>query len=1334
MTTAAPPPTYPVVYQACEQWKRKLIDLSRNNRLLFFRDSKLSYLLLPRLDDHLVSKLLSETTIRLSVLLAETDATKQFSIARGIGRKAIENFEERGLETLYITLGIAAWPASDKGRHYAAPVILLPVKLESDARSDASARITITGEPQLNTVLLHVLTSDFGIQIEAQEVVDPSDTDNAWSMTSVFAQIQKLAGAIAGFEIAPTAYLGNFSFQKQTMVQDFEDHPNVFAAHPIVAALAGDSAAQQLVRPDAAPTDHRLLDHLPVEQEYLILDADSSQQSVLQDVLAGRNLVIQGPPGTGKSQTIANIIAACIAQGKRVLFVAEKRAALDVVAQRLQDSNLGHMLLDIHNAESSRKQFVQRMAETLQAVRTVPEVPTEQLHAQLADYRRELNAYVASQHRPLPQYGLSAFEVRGKLLHLQRAAISSQVRWTAGALQHMTSAVIAEIARSLQEASDDAALFFGTSASSWNGVNRPIHNVTGLTTALSWLQANMTFLQAHLHADCDALGISAPRSIDELATLREMMARIGRLHERYYSSLWDQDLEAWYATCAPALRSRVAASWESATQPAIRATVKRMGALRRVPRIGHWNLLMDLVAARHILHEWQQRTHGASPPTVFPWLVNDGEATKRLQHSLISLQTVLNRTDLLHLPLSELETLVGALLDDVSTLLRLQRLDQLTQEIERQGAGAILAEIQHRRSPPEHWVQQLQYAWYNSVLLDAQSAEPTLLRDGKQQDRHVHAFRAADDEHIRTNAGRIARRHAEQVIATRNAYPDQDTLVRRESEKKRKHLSLRKLLAQAPDLMTALFPCWMASPLSVSQLIDTNRPYFDVVIFDEASQILPEDAIPSLVRGKQVVVAGDKFQLPPTTFFAESIEDAAQDEEADATVGFESFLDLMSATFGPDRYLEWHYRSRDEALIAFSNHYIYHNRLLTFPGVEQTPAITFIQIPWEVGHDVQAESASAEVRRVVDLMIEHARRHPHQSLGVIALGITHARRIQAQLDERLRRDTAIDDSFFDPAQSERCFIKSIEQVQGDERDAIILSVGRAKDRTGRLAHTFGPINQEGGERRLNVAVTRARQRMTVVASFSHEDIDLTRTASKGVEFLRNYLAYAASGGQRLGERIEQTVPLNPFEEDVRVALSARGLHLAPQLGVGQYRIDFAVQHPDIPGRFLLAIECDGASYHSSPTARDRDRLRQQQLEGLGWQFLRIWSTDWFTRRSAEIERIVQVYTAALAHQATERPKPVAADPPPSPQLTVMKPGMAPKRGPRPVLLKRTHIDLYSQAEIISVIAWVTSDSKLRTDDEIIDETWQTLGFQRRGPRIVATINAALLAMRQSRRA
>lgn len=385
--------------------------------------------------------------------------------------------------------------------------------------------------------------------------------------------------------------------------------------------------------------------------------------------------------------------------------------------------------------------------------------------------------------------------------------------------------------------------------------------------------------------------------------------------------------------------------------------------------------------------------------------------------------------------------------------------------------------------------------------------------------------------------------------------------------------------------------------------------------------------------------------------------------------------------------------------------------------------MTHVLVNQPVPRDGEEDSVTEEVRRVVALVEEHAATRPSESLGVITMGIAHQYRIQAALDAGAREnaDLAV---FLDEGRSERFFVKNLERVQGDEREAIILSIGYGKDRSGRLPYRFGPLLYQGGERRLNVAITRARRRMTVVSSFSHLDMDPGRSNAAGVELLRLYLEFAASNGRNLGDRGISGEPLKVFEASVFDALTARGCPLLTQWGSSRYRIDLVAQHPRNPGRLVLAIECDGASYHSSPTARDRDRLRQQHLEQLGWRFHRIWSTDWFLRREEEIERALLAYERAVrAADDLERQETTIGQPE---EIALPTTAAIPARRPaRPAIPRRGSIYEYSDAEVGAIVTWLQSDGRLLTDDELVTEVKTELGFQRLGSRIESAIRRSI---------
>lgn len=465
---------------------------------------------------------------------------------------------------------------------------------------------------------------------------------------------------------------------------------------------------------------------------------------------------------------------------------------------------------------------------------------------------------------------------------------------------------------------------------------------------------------------------------------------------------------------------------------------------------------------------------------------------------------------------------------------------------------------------------------------------------------------------------------------------DEVSTLKRELSKQRRIMPIRRLFRTIPNLILALKPCLMMSPLSVSLFLEADSFTFDTVIFDEASQVCTENAIGAILRGKQVIIAGDSKQLPPTNFFSAAVSDGDFDEdiddEYDDSNAYESILD--EAVLLPERTLLWHYRSRHEHLIAFSNAKIYHGNLITFPSnVDRAPnmGVEYTYVPSGFYDRGGRKGNVIEAEQVVNLIFEHIRQFPNRSLGVIAFGEVQQLAIDTVLRKR-RMENQQYESFFDEGRHEAFFVKSLENVQGDERDTIIFSIGYAKDSSGIMRMNFGPLSKAGGERRLNVAITRAKYNVKLVGSILPTDINIERVSADGPKLLRGYIDFAMNGPSVLQSEVIESDFVehdSHFESAVYNYLDRKGYKLSTQVGCSGYRIDMAVKHPTLNGRYVLGIECDGASYHSARTARERDRLRQDILESMGWKIYRIWSTDWIKDPVTEGQRLVEVIDSAI---------------------------------------------------------------------------------------------------------
>ncbi|MDR3635956.1 MAG: DUF3320 domain-containing protein [Isosphaeraceae bacterium] len=606
--------------------------------------------------------------------------------------------------------------------------------------------------------------------------------------------------------------------------------------------------------------------------------------------------------------------------------------------------------------------------------------------------------------------------------------------------------------------------------------------------------------------------------------------------------------------------------------------------------------------------------------------------------------------------------------------------------------------------------------------------------DGRGQEHVIQAFRELDRQVLRHNRAWVAHEHWQRL--PRQDGGGQLALLRREFEKKTRHRPLRQLMKEAGNAVRAIKPVFMMSPLSTATYLEPGVLEFDLVIFDEASQVRPIDALGALLRGKQAVVVGDSRQLPPTQFFDRLTGgDEADEEETSADV--ESVLGLFAAQGAPERMLRWHYRSRHESLIAVANHEFYDDRLVVFPSPDSTRSARGLVLrhqPETMYDRGGTRTNPGEAEAVAQAVMAHAREQlarpadERWTLGVAAFSVAQMEAIQGRL-ELLRREDPSCETFFAPDGPEPFFVKNLENVQGDERDVMFISVGYGRTAQGDVAMSFGPLNGEGGERRLNVLITRARLRCEVFSNLSADDIDLSRSPARGVRALKTFLAYAQHGRSEQGAG-ENGTPDAPFEEAVHAALTAEGVDARRRVGSSGFALDLAVADPARPGAYALGIACDGPGYQAARSARDRDRLRGQLLEGLGWRLQQVWSTDWFRDPAGELRRLLgalgnarpsangQPDAADGERAAYEREEPAGAT--------------APDAGTSPYALATLDLHLNGQElhaiPVPRLASWVERVVRVEGPvhrDEVARRILEAAGVKRMGTRIQSVLDAAI---------
>ncbi|MGD0463434.1 MAG: DUF4011 domain-containing protein [Tepidisphaeraceae bacterium] len=596
-----------------------------------------------------------------------------------------------------------------------------------------------------------------------------------------------------------------------------------------------------------------------------------------------------------------------------------------------------------------------------------------------------------------------------------------------------------------------------------------------------------------------------------------------------------------------------------------------------------------------------------------------------------------------HVPISELIEWLNDRARDADRVSEWVNYINTREKLRHLGMELLHDEILDGSVNVDEAIAVLRQRFYRLWLAESYRSEPALNDfDPAQHDQTLSRFQDVDRFWVKNGFAQVRSKvlsNAPRLSGNDDNAPGNSEvgILLREVNKRRRHLPIRRLFSSMPSLLQKLKPCIMMSPLAVSTYLDNSDIRFDVVIFDEASQVRPHDAICAIYRGSQLVVAGDQKQLPPTNFFERlGSEDEDDDELENASSDYESILDMCRTLGMPRQRLKWHYRSRRESLIAFSNRHFYGSELVTFPSVQDvdgSSGVAFCLI--ENGRWAGAGAGGVnqvEAERIADAVIRHASEQPDKSLGVITMNQPQQMLVIELIDKHRRASLHLE-QFFSTEKPEPFFVKNLENVQGDERDVIFLGVGYAKNDTGILSHNFGPLNRQGGERRLNVAITRARQSLTVFTSIQAADIDLSRTQARGAALLRAYLDFAERGRVALAATETEDSAHDfdsDFEAEVARALTEQGLDVRRQIGCSGFRIDLALIHPDHSGKYVLGIECDGAAYHRSATARDRDRLRQEVLENLGWKICRIWSTDWIRDSRRQIQKVLDAYQRALA--------------------------------------------------------------------------------------------------------
>ena len=1346
-----------------ERWQRHLLDLSLRNPLLSHRSAKTSLQIICPDPSQLEDKLATRSRIqivsapnsdsptrdeevhqqRTGELITEEYAKTELGRGRvlvslpseelskrtvGIYRKAQTALQEGGANTLYLALGFLVWRRNDKeDRRFRAPLILLPVSLERQSVRSGIRMVAHDDEPRFNTTLLEMLRRDFRIDIQGLDGELPGD-DKGVDVTGIWNRVRAEFRDTPGFEVVEDVVLGHFSFAKYLMWKDLVDRS---------AALRENAVVRHLIDTprDPFPSEIGFVDPSKLDQEFepadllTPLSADSSQMAAIATAHRGKDFIIIGPPGTGKSQTIANMIAHTLGQGKTVLFVSEKTAALEVVYRRLNEIGLGRYCLQLHSNKSNKADVLKQLRDAWdRPALESPENWREQGES-LRTLRDRLNQLVDRLHRK-HRNGLTAHYALGVKVRDGETAARVALSWprsdqhSEADLKRVRESVdwLAVQAKAVGEVSSSPFRFIkvGDWAPAWEDqvmeqsarLSAAAGSVAHARDALcSMLDLS---LPDHSAERLDYLGQLANLLLDcyqqqtayalepdaqgRIDALKEAAIALRAYHEAQSSLSCEYDPFAWRTLDG----EHIGRLWAAAqskwwlmrwlAEGNVASELKKNGArgnpnpavdakvLTRMRREGERIDQLDRQLSE--FRAWSRHTTdpsslegirsvGERSRAVVGKLADDLPAPNEIRtkireilrdgNHLLAPDAVVGRAAIafrnslenLRLASREFEASTGSSAEEMSALS-----DQAPERIQ-ESADIIITRRNELREWCAWWkrrsdaieadllplVEALEQGdvlagdlrgifetaycvWWSKAVFE----EDVVLRSFStpEHEATILKFQEVDNEFQRTTARYVVGKLA-------SSLPDQNGVktnsewgvVRRELQKQRRHKPVRQLLKEAPDAMTSLAPCFMMSPLSVAQYLSPDQAMFDLVIFDEASQITVWDAIGSIARGRQVIVVGDPKQMPPSNFFERSDDDPDGDIDEDGDL--ESILEEMLGSGIPDRTLNLHYRSRNESLITFSNSHYYDDQLITFPAPDAKSCGVSLIRPGGFYARGSARHNQGEANAIVE---EIVRRLTHAdpavrnlSIGVVTFNSQQQTLIENLLDEARDHQPEIEWAF-SPDATEPVFVKNLETVQGDERDVILFSVTYGPDQSGRVTMNFGPLNRQGGERRLNVAMTRARSEMIVFSTLEPNQIDLSRSTSAAVRDLKQFLDYAENGASGLRARASGPGAdfESPFEVAVADELRSRGWRIEPQVGDSAYRIDLGVVHPDESGRYLVGIECDGAMYHSSAVARERDKIRQSVLEGLGWTLIRVWSTDWWNNKPKALEDLdVQIH-------------------------------------------------------------------------------------------------------------
>ncbi|MGL4669848.1 MAG: DUF4011 domain-containing protein [Methanobacteriaceae archaeon] len=1327
---------------------------------------------IPKLD----LKIFGDNNKTIKTNLTATELQKRLFY---INQQAKMMLQEQGYNILYIAIGFLEWKGGFKPNEVKkAPLILIPVTLERKKIGKSFSLYWNEEEIQTN-ISLRAKLKDEGIILPEFELAHYSESVNHY-----ISKVKDLTSKISGWNVSNDIAIGFFSFTKFIMYKDLNpeswDKGVDLTQNEIMGSIFNPKSISH-----SELFSEEDIDKIPYSSMYNVLDSDSSQTAVIENVKAGHNLVVEGPPGTGKSQTIVNLIAELIASGKTVLFVSEKMAALEVVKGRLESVGLGKFVLEIHSHKTRRKALLKDLERCLHHKKD-KKLDLEEKFNRLDSLRNQLNQYGEILKEPYFAIGLSPYELYGMkeycdeyfskkdtlmplvkftnpesttkadldniIIELESLAeLYSTINmsipnkdnpWTNCNPGNLLPSDLREInilindtLRGLNEFRGDIQLVnerFGINTDSINTLKGFKHSIEAMKLfepgnikyirgdVLKYIANNLNSSISSINTDSNdskehnSVGSSSRSNTSNGSTINndnlefsidlDMSSVIKKLddykttkkyYDKFNNNINNYDIDKiiskyrnvvnstkfkLFSSKYKGIKNEIASLYNEKYKNNLPSDNNILNDLIGVKE--HISVKKDLMDSENIYKKvfgelWDLNVDINELHKVTNWInqlntfIKEGifsqshqstvsenfinflsnvisnvfiefnveielndymESGNEFESNLRKLKSKLNaRSSLIFkketedVSFDKWENQLNDWKNQLSLLHLWSQYLEVKNKCENGLSHDFIGSIE-KYSINKKDVKHLVNGNFADALLNIIFYENPELSSfvGDLHENRIAEFKELDTDIIELNRQRIYYGLNSKIPEVYgNSEDPESKVLAGEFVRKQGHLPVRTLLEKSGGLIKQIKPVFMMSPLSVAQYLDptNSKLQFDVVIFDEASQVKPEDALGAFLRGKTGVVMGDTQQLPPTSFF-DQMTNSESGEEVATALDMESILHLCKLSF-PVIMLKWHYRSRHESLIAVSNQEFYDNQLLIYPSPSSNTESLGLKFNYNPNTKYDRGKSSSNREEAKDVVVEvfkHFERYGDtKSLGVGTFSVAQMNAILEELELERKNHPELEHLFSDQRE-DRFFVKNLETIQGDERDVILISIGYGFDLNGNIGLNFGPLNQEGGERRLNVLITRAKEKCVVFSNFKAYDMNLTANPPFGVKALKRFLEYAENTSK--GVATNDNKEKEPFVDAVATFLRSKGYEVDTQVGCAGFRVDLAIIDNETQGRYVLGIECDGPSYSFSRVARDRDRLRDQVLTGLGWNIYHLWSTDWYRNRDLDKEKLI----------------------------------------------------------------------------------------------------------------